>query len=118
MKIRNIFLFAVISFPFSTNATNLVDNLTLSKKCHQLSISLEKLAKIETVSFCKEKISDASYYTEHAAESLISINASLSKLYLQIASQKLAYTAVEECTQKTDISFFKNEITSIIDSIN
>ena len=118
MRIKNLFIYAVIAFPFTAHATNLVDNLTLAKKCHQLSISLEQLEEIETVSFCKGLISEAAYYTEGAAERFMSPDSGLSKFYLEMASQTLAYTAVEACTQETNISFFKNDISNIIDSIN
>ena len=118
MNIKALILCLVAASPLTANATSLVNNFELSKQCHQLSIELDKLYSVEDVPFCKEKIRDAGYYIEMAAETFFEQQNDSANAYLKTASKKLAYTTVERCTQENNILAAKNDLDKILDSLH
>lgn len=116
IKIKTMFLAALLS-PIGLNAASLADNKELARKCHQLSKELHSLMLVESVPFCKEKIRTASNFSEMAGQDLIGNSVSSAKITLQLAIRDLAYSAMEECIQETNIDNKKNELQKIHDAL-
>lgn len=112
MKIRTFALLAAITVPLTVHA-NLLGNLALSKKCHQLAISIKELSTTEGVQFCKNKISIAADLTELAAEDFIADDMYAARFKLNIAIEELTYTTVENCEQANNILLARNEVEKI-----
>ena len=117
MKSKTIILLLAIAIPISVNASILFENIDLAKKAHQLSLYIEKLSDDETVDFCKANLDSAAIYSELAAELLASDYTLNAKEVLGMAIGNLSYTAIENCTQASNILIAKNEAIVIRDSI-
>lgn len=116
-NIKAIIIAAVLA-PMTLHAAPLTDNHELAKQCHQLSKELNSLKKLETVSFCKDKISSTSNFSEMAGEDLIVDRVYSAKSSLELAIQSLAYSTVEDCIQTTNISNAKAELQKIHDALH
>lgn len=115
-NIKTIVLAALLS-PIGLNAASLADNKALAKKCHQLSKELHSLEMVESVPFCKEKISTASSFSEMAGQDLIGNAVFSAKITLQLAIRDLAYSAMEDCIQEKNIDNAKTELQKIHDAL-
>lgn len=113
MKIKIIATIAAFVIPLTINATNLFEHIEQAKKCHQLAVDMENLAKIQNISFCKEKILDASLYTEYAGQSFMMDEISLAKDMLKFGISSLSYTAVENCNGAGQIQATKNSLEEV-----
>lgn len=117
-KIVKTILLMSLAVPLLVNASPVFADLNLAKKSHRLAIKINELSISEKVEFCKNKLNDASMYTEMAAKEFMSDSTYSAKVALKLAIRDLAYTAVEDCTQANNILVVKNEVTQIYDSIN
>jgi hypothetical protein len=115
-NIKALIIAAVLA-PVTLYAAPQTENHELAKKCHQLSKELDLLKKLESIGFCKEKIQSASTYAEMAGEELIMDGIHTAKMEIKLAITALAYSAVEECDQATNIGVAKNELQQIHDAL-
>lgn len=99
---------------FSCSGFSAATNIELAKQAHQLAVKLERSYNEENNAFCQDSLLGVFPLVEEAGKSYFSNNNDQAKEYMIIASQSLAYTTVEDCSQAASIAIYKQEADDII----